>query len=103
MLIATAVHAATASEVEAWKKRFPTVSVTDAFGLRQMAAEYERAVAATTNETVMSTVRMLREKAEKDLAAATEVVRGQGAWAAEAKEKCNWIVGRLLPFLGSIS
>ena len=101
LIMAVEVGAATPNEVDAWKRAFPTVGVEMSFGLRRMVSQYEQTVMQATSANIYATTRMLRERAEKDLAdAAQQLARtDKGPSAQEAKEKRDWLNNRLLPYV----
>lgn len=93
LFIATTVGAATADEVESWKREFPLVSVVESFGLRVMVSEYERLVSQATSANLASTLRMLHERAERDM------LDAKNTRSAESRDKLNWLNTRFMPYL----
>ena len=99
-ITATTLLAATADEVTAWKRDFPTVGVETSFGLRNLVTQYETAVRLSTPENIYATVRTLRQRAERDLEEASKLAKsGKGPTAQEARQKRDWLMTRFLPFV----
>jgi hypothetical protein len=103
LVISATTRAQSSAEVEAWQKRFPSVSISDSFALRQMASEFERQVGQARKENVASVARNLYVAAQRELEAAKEIERRGGLSTKEAKEKIAWIVGRFYPYLRVIT
>jgi hypothetical protein len=100
VLITTTSNAATEDEIRQWKARFPNVSVSSSFGLRQLVSKYELEVSQTTTANLDAKIRRLRQRAETDLreASRTAQVR-EGPSANEAREKQRWLVNSFLPYV----
>ena len=100
LLVAVSGRGATPDEVTAWKREFPVVSVEAPFAVRMMVSQYEVSVSQATAANLYPLIRNLRERAEKDLADATQTARGgKGPSAKDAREKRAWLNDRFLPFL----
>ena len=109
---AATATAPTAAQVEAWKRQFPAVSPGPAPKLYEMVSGYQSQVKLATAENIHSTVRMLREKADKELLAIGEKLKSipkpdpkvkkktpaTAEWF-EANENIQWLKYRLLPYL----
>jgi len=112
---ATVPTAPTTAQVEAWKKLFPIVSPGQTPKVYEMVSGYQSLVKLATAENIASTVRTLREKADKELLAIGEQLKSiptpgpkekkrtpaTAEWF-DANEKINWLKTRLSPFLAKM-
>ena len=71
LLMATAANAATADEVQAWKRRFPGVALEAPFELRTMVSRYEAEVSQITKEGLYPAIARLRQRAQNEISDAS--------------------------------
>lgn len=98
MVVATVASAATPAEVEAWKKSFPVMSKAEPAALRELESGYQWLVKQATPANIERTLRMLHEKADKDIESAGELARSSRS-RTDAGRKLTWLNKKMLPFI----
>ena len=112
---ATVPAAPTTAQVEAWKRLFPAISPGPTPTVYEMTTSYQTLVKQATAENIATTVRTLREKADKELLAIGEELKSIPAPGPKMKKrtpetapwfdanlKISWLKTRLLPFLAKM-
>ena len=108
LLLAGALRGATPAQIEAWKKSFPAAGEPRA--VQECAKDLRWLAGQVNGASGERTVRLLREKAAAQLAAANETLRSTkppepgrksatSAMRAEAQEKKEWLENKLRPWL----
>lgn len=104
ILFSSTANAATVDQVKAWRNGFPAPR-TELAKLRECAAAQAWLVNQATTANLERTLRMMRERLEKDLAIAKEILRSTkggratGKMRHEAQEVNDWIMGALVTFI----